>query len=214
MSHRISCFLSSCRRCRKFSLLPNFLLWCQGPSWTVLVLHRGRIFSEGPNVAPKCPVEHNVASPWHARNSQSFGHVGCWRHHISAFLKKMKNGGFSVLMNIVRFCTNRSTSHSTLEHTLHATFFSHFGARTLFSVSSPNVASRSSARHVCHAAHTYLSRSARTCTRRCQRPNTSDMLCIDISLTLHIHKVITVNTTNCTIRSGKTSLVVLSSTPK
>ena len=30
--------------------------------------------------------------------------------------KKMKKDGLSVLMNIVRFCTNRSTSHP-LEHT-------------------------------------------------------------------------------------------------
>ena len=45
----------------------------------------------------------------------------CWLVAASlqriSLKKKMKKGGFSVLMNIVRFCTNRSTSHFTVEHT-------------------------------------------------------------------------------------------------
>ena len=137
--------------------------------------------------------------------------------------KKMKKGGFSVLMNIVRFCTNRGTSHSTLEHTscqciggrtVNSTpyrtrtctqqFFSHFGARTPFSVSSPNVASQSSARHVDHGSHTLTTTDTSTTTFASSS---------HIHLTLHVHKEITVNTTNCTTRSGKTRTAVLSSTP-
>ena len=53
---------------------------------------------------------------------------------------------------------------------MHATCFSHLGSRTPFSVSSQNVASQSSVRHVCHAAHTFTTDTRMSPTTRMRTP--------------------------------------------
>ena len=77
------------------------------------LFQRGRMFSEGSKISSRtlCCV---------SMGCKGFTVVWtCWLVAASpqCFFYLNKENGFSVLMNIVRFCSNRRTRHSTLEHT-------------------------------------------------------------------------------------------------